>query len=202
MNTWMKKCKQTEWPRQQNKLKTQHRSWLLFATATTHHRHHIISYQTTHIHIYINVSIAWDEMGWDKMSVEKRKEPMVCVCVCTNAYECVCICGDIVFYKLRSKSEAAIEHNITIYLMAKYCKIYHLYIAPGPKTSYKQNRAENKRTKPSQSRMLDPVLYTFYTHECEQQQRQQQYKWRYDSRFVQFQEVYGISSWGRAHTMI
>lgn len=54
-----------------------------------------------------------------------------CACVCENAY--VCICGDIVFYKLRSKSEAAIEHNITIYLMAKYCKIYHLYIAPGPK---------------------------------------------------------------------
>lgn len=40
---------------------------------------------------------------------------------------CIYVCGDIVFYKLRSKSETAIEHNITIYLMAKYCKIYHLY---------------------------------------------------------------------------
>lgn len=45
------------------------------------------------------------------------------------------MCGNIVFYKLRSKSGAAIEHNITIYLMAKYCKIYHLYIvAFGPET--------------------------------------------------------------------
>lgn len=89
-------CKQTEWPTsQQNKLKTRHRSWLLFAT-----------------------TILW----------------CMCVRLCTGSSRdrkrptiCACVCGDIVFYKLRSKSEMAIEHNITIYLMAKYCQIYHLY---------------------------------------------------------------------------
>lgn len=97
-----KTCKQTEWPRsQQNKLKTRHRSWLLFAT-------------TILWCVCVCVCLC-------TKSSRDRKRPTICACVCG------CMCGDIVFYKLRSKSEMAIEHNITIYLMAKYCQIYHLY---------------------------------------------------------------------------
>lgn len=105
---------------------------------------------------------------WDECGQRKRANVLY-----VKAY--VSVCGDIVFYKLRSKSEAAIEHNITIYLMAKYCKIYHSYIAPGPKTLHshahthtvsKRVRMNECQAKPSQFHTLNPqqltLMHAFY----------------------------------------
>lgn len=81
--------------------------------------HHITSYQErSALHVYEKRVWKHREKKWEyEVAREDGGESL-----------CVCVCGDIVFYKLRSKSETAIEHNITIYLMAKYLKIYHLCI--------------------------------------------------------------------------
>lgn len=71
-----KKCKQTEWPSQQNKLKTRHRSWLLFATTI------LLHIKSAQRYTYMKSGFGNTERKSESMRwLERMGGEFVCVCV-------------------------------------------------------------------------------------------------------------------------